>query len=286
MLLIAALLPAALAGQVFVSVDEAQALLDRGAAVLDARGRDGFGDGHIAGAVPLDWTSLRDGNLRVGRLTDDMGELQRQLRARGVDADQPVLVVDAGRDGWGEAGRIWWTLDYLGHDAAFILDGGMPAWVAAGKPVETGRASEEPGPGSFVPRPDEQARARLSEVERQVAACVQGACDVVFWDTRQAREYAGETPYGERRGGHLPGAVGLHYQDLLDASGRLLPEDQLRALLATHGITPDKLVVPYCTGGVRSGFAAAVLAELGYPRVAHYDGSMWEWSADPDRPLQ
>ena len=61
---------------------------------------------------------------------------------------------------------------------------------------------------------------------------------------------------------------------------------QHQLLRSEAGITADKLIVPYCTGGVRSGFAAAVLAELHYPRVANYDGSMWEWSADDDRPLQ
>lgn len=284
MTLLLLLLAPALAGDVFVSVDEAQALLDQGAVAIDTRGGDLFSSKpRIAGSVSLDWTELRDGPLKTGRLTDDMTRLQRELGARGVTAGTPVLVYDAGLDGWGEAGRAWWTLDYLGHDTTYILDGGLPAWTAAGKPVVRERTT--PAPATFTPRPDEQARARLSEVAQALDACTTGACDTVFWDTRQPDEYAGATPYGEARGGHLPGAVGLHYKDLLDAQGRLLPDAQLRAKLAAHGITPDKQVVAYCTGGVRSGFAAAVLEHLGYPRVQNYDGSMWEWSADGSRPL-
>lgn len=280
-----ALLSPALAGPVFLSADEARAVLSAGAVLIDARGHQDHARGHLPGAQPLSWTRLRDGALQVGRLTDDMGQLQATFRGLGLDPGEPVVIYDAGREGWGEAGRIWWTLDYLGHAPVYILDGGLPAWAAAGGTVEAGGAPAVEV-GAFAPRPDETARARLSEVSLQVEGCRDGACGVVFWDTREAREFAGETPYGEDRGGHLPGAVGLHYQELLDAQGRLLPRDQLQGLLSARGITPDKQIVPYCTGGVRSGFAAAVLTELGYPRVANYDGSMWEWSSDPARPLE
>ncbi|RME23481.1 MAG: sulfurtransferase, partial [Deltaproteobacteria bacterium] len=279
-----ALAHTATAGEVFVSPAEARQLIDAGATVIDARGDAEYRTGHIPGSVPLSWLELRDGWARVGRLTDDMGRLQEALQAAGVDDDRPVLVYDAGIDGWGEAGRIWWTLEYLGHDPNRILDGGLPAWIDAG-----GELTTKPPParrGDFIPHPDETLRARLSEVERDLAQCGTGTCDVVFWDTREPREYAGATPYGEPRGGHLPGAVGLYFKDLLDARGRLRPEPELRATLQGAGITPDKRIVPYCTGGVRSGFAVAVLTELGYPRVANYDGSMWEWTADDSRPVE
>ncbi|MCB9780121.1 MAG: sulfurtransferase [Alphaproteobacteria bacterium] len=271
--------PALAVDTVFVDVDTAVELVDSGAAVIDARGAKDWSQGHIPGAQPLSWTRLRDGLLKVGRLTDDMGKLQATFRGLGVDDAEPVLVYDAGRGGWGEAGRIWWTLRYLGHGQVHILDGGLPVWQAAGRPTD---AESTPAvPGDFTPRPDETKRARKSEVERYL-----GQADVVFWDTREPREYAGETPYGEARGGHVPGAVGLYYQDLLDDQGRLLDRDRLKARLVDAGIAPGHHVVPYCTGGVRSGFAAAVLEELGYERVENYDGSMWEWAADKALPLE
>jgi thiosulfate/3-mercaptopyruvate sulfurtransferase len=117
----------------------------------------------------------------------------------------------------------------------------------------------------------------------QVAATSQSGG--LIWDTREDREYTGATPYGEARGGHIPGAVGLWYGDLLATDGTLLAEPELRALLIARGIRPDRSVITACTGGVRSGFAYAVLRDLGYPQVANYDGSMWEWSADRSRTL-
>jgi len=126
------------------------------------------------------------------------------------------------------------------------------------------------------------AASRRADLDQVAAASQSGG---LIWDTREDREFAGATPYGEARGGHIPGAVGLWYGELLQPDGTLLPEPQLRELLTLHGIRPDRLVITACTGGVRSGFAYAVLRDLGYPQVANYDGSMWEWSADKSRPL-
>jgi thiosulfate/3-mercaptopyruvate sulfurtransferase len=235
------------AGDVFVSAAEARALHDAGATFLDARGALDQATAHIPGAAPLGWLSLRDTPGHDGHLTAD--------------------------------------LDYLGHPDAHILDGGLPAWRAAGGPVTTGAAAlkeallSEPTPGDFVPAPDPARRAGLAEVQ---AAWQSGGA--TLWDTREAREFTGETPYGEDRGGHIPGAVHLWYADLTRADGTLKPEDELRALLTAAGVSPAGTVIALCTGGVRSGFAYAVLRELGYPAVRNYDGSMWEWAAT-DLPL-
>ena len=72
----------------------------------------------------------------------------------------------------------------------------------------------------------------------------------------------------------------------MEADGTLKPEPALKELLTARGITPDKPIIPHCSGGVRSGYAYAVLVELGYPTVSNYDGSMWEWTRDPTRPVE
>ena len=273
---------AALAGRVFVSPAEAEALRAGGAAIIDARGGGWIGDwgsawrrGHIPGAAPLDWLKLRDGFLRTGRLAP-LDKLTAAARAAGVRDGVPVVVYGAGAQGWGEEGRIFWMLDYLGHPEVYILDGGWPAWIAAGLPVSD-RASY-PAPGDFTPAPLETRRAVRVEVEAARAG------PAVIWDTREAREYAGETPYGEARGGHIPEAVNLWYGELLRPDGTLRPEDELRAALAGAGIPMDRPVITLCTGGVRSGFAYAVLRQLDHPAPSNYAGSMWEWAAS-DLPL-
>jgi len=272
-----AALSAAHAGPVFVGTEVARSLLDAGAVVLDARGPRSWAQGHLPGSAPVDWKDHRASWGREGRLTPDTATLGSTLGAIGVSDARTVLVIGGGREGWGEEGRIFWMLDHLGHPDVRIIDGGWPRWVEAGLPVT--RDSTRPAPGTFTPkvRPDTRA-----DTEAVAAGLESG---VVFWDTREAREYAGETPYREARGGHLPGAHHLWFKDLLTEQGTLKNRGELRALLAARGIPLDAPVIAYCTGGVRSGFAYAVLRELGAPSPANYDGSMWEWAADGSRPL-
>ena len=264
----------AFAGEVFVDVDEAQLLVEAGAAVVDARGKREWAKGHIPGAWPVSWTDQRDGLLRVGRLTHDLEDVAAQYRVAGVRQDAPVLVVGAAGSGWGEEGRLFWTLEYLGHPDVHVLDGGMTAWSSAGGATVT--EGTRPPPGDLSVSARSALRASMDEV---------AAGEAVVWDTRERREYDGATPYLEARGGHVPGAVHLWFRDLMDPEGRLLPEAELRKKLDTHGIPMDEPVIALCTGGVRSGFAYAVLRHLDHPEVANYDGSMWEWTADKSRPL-
>lgn len=103
-------------------------------------------------------------------------------------------------------------------------------------------------------------------------------------DVRARDEWDGARHYREPRVGHIPGAVRFEWRDLLDASGRLRPRDTLRPLLAARGITPDRTIVVYCTGGVRSAEAFWMLRALGFSDVRNYDGSWYEWGFDRSRP--
>ena len=273
----------AMAAPVFVDAQAAQALVASGATVLDTRGNKAWRAGHLPGSWLVDWTSTRASawqeGLRNGLITDDNAALETLFQNAGVRNGAPVLVVGAAREGWGEEGRLFWTLEYLGHPEVHILDGGYQAWTRAGLP--TTQDMTPPARGDFRIHRDEARRATKAEVGAALSAP-----EAAFWDTREAREYAGATPYLEHRGGHLPGAEHLWFQDILRPDGTLRDRAELSAQLASMGLTPDKQVVAYCTGGVRSGFAYAVLRELGYPRPVNYDGSMWQWSGDAQAPLE
>jgi thiosulfate/3-mercaptopyruvate sulfurtransferase len=159
----------------------------------------------------------------------------------------------------------------LGHDKAALVDGGADALEKAG--VEFTSDHRDLSKGDF-----EVARtSRWTANRHRVKAAIGG--DTKLLDTREAREYGGETPYGEKRGGHIPGAQHLHYTDLMDSSGKLLPRNELLAKLREAQIVPNRGVITYCTGGVRSAWLAVVLVDLGFDNVENYAGSMWEWSA-------
>lgn len=259
-------------------VTAAQALADAqaGALLLDARTAAQHAAGHVAGAVRVDWQVFSaPGESERGDLHPDDARLQAALVALGVRGEVAVRVVGDPVAGWGEDGRIVWTLRALGHDDAALVDGGHAAMVAAGAAVTTA-ASAAPA-GAFTVRRT-GAHAITTAALREL---VDSRGPAVIVDAREPREYAGETPYGERRGGHLPGAVSLHYQSLLAPGGALLPREELQARLAAAGITADRPVVVYCTGGVRSGWFVVVLRALGFGDARNYAGSMWQWAAGP-----
>ncbi len=259
----------------FVDPWEAQRLAESGAAVLDARGERGFRRGHLPRAAAIDWTALRDGIGRTGRLSDDDEELAHELGERGVERDRPALVYGAARDGSGEEGRIAWMLAYLGVADVAILDGGIAAWSRARLPLERGDGRRPPR-ARFHPARDPSLRAGADEVRRAPALV----------DGRSDDEWHGATPHLEPRGGRIPGARHLPWQRLLDAEGRLLPAATIAARLALLGVQPGDELVVYCSGGVRAAFAWAALTASGWPAARVYDGSFLEWSKRRELPVE
>jgi thiosulfate/3-mercaptopyruvate sulfurtransferase len=283
---IAASLPTvALAGDSdwIVSASEAKQLIeDKDALVLDTRGESAWKKSHVAGSQPVAWRDFsQSGEVHGGKLIASDATLTKRLQALGVSSSRPVLVAGNPPKNWGEDGRIVWMLRTLGHERASLVDGGVAALERAGVSMTDERADVERG--DF-----EVSRTDAWSADRDEVKSKLDDGDVQLLDTRETREYRGKTPYGERRGGHVPGARHLHYTDLMDASGQLLPRSKQLEKLRAAGIVPERGVITYCTGGVRSAWLAVVLLDLGFDNVRNYAGSMWEWAAAPsdDYPLE
>jgi len=265
----------------FISAPEAQQLVSQGATLLDGRGAK-LGQARLPGAQTVSWEQFSPKtDPGRGRLLADDALLSEKLQALGFSAARPVVVVGDPLRGWGEEGRIVWMLRTLGHPKAVMVDGGVAALEQAGF-TASALAMEGPG-GDFVVQRratwDIQRAALKAQLDAAQSEMAQATRPILV-DTREAREFAGQTPYGERRGGHLPGAVHLHFKTLLAPDGKLLPEAAIAQKLTQLGITRDRPIIVYCTGGIRSGWLAAVLISQGYA-VQNYAGSMWEWSAAP-----
>lgn len=282
---------AAAAGPGRVSIVTPEEVDPRALSILDVRDPSAFRVGHLPRARRFDWrdwTEERPGVLgwlfgdsaRWGRLRGldaPAPDLAARLSALGLDAERPILVVGAG-GGWGEEGRCAWSLLAWGASDVRLLDGGFTNWGAGGdRPVETG--GERPAaPGRFRLAPRPERRILRDEVARAL-----GNPSLVLLDARTAEEYAGERWAGQRRGGHLPGARLVPAASLYRPDGRYLGAAEIAR--AVGELPVDAEIVTYCTGGVRSALLAILLeARLGRP-VRNYDGSLWEWSADPERPL-
>lgn len=256
-----------------VSPAQANELLRAGSTLLDARSN---ARQTLQGSVIVSWQQFsQPKGPNHGKLLDDNAALSQKLQAVGVSGDRPVVVVADPVKGWGEDGRIVWMLRSLGHPAAVLVDGGYSALAATGIPLTSYRATIAATPGTF-----EVKRTNQWDISRDQLRDQLDAPNMVIIDVREPREYNGRTPYGEHRGGHLPGAIHIYYKELLDSAGTLLPREAILAKLAEQGITPEAQIVTYCTGGIRSGWFTSVLTSLGFD-AKNYSGSAWEWAAAP-----
>lgn len=261
----------ALAGGWILPAPDALPLLED-ATILDVRSAPAFALGHVVGSARVTWEqfSQPDGPSH-GELLDD-AKLQAAIESVGVRADSTVIVI-GDPQGWGEDGRIVWMLRAVGHQHAFAVDGGYAALKAAGAKTQMGTGAK-PRAGKFSIAWDRKLIATTQDV-----ADARSTSTVVI-DVRETREFHGKTPYGEARGGHVPGAKHLWFKDLRADDGRLLPRDRIVAILAKRGITMETPVIAYCTGGIRSGWVVMVLQSLGY-NASNYAGSMWKWASLP-----
>lgn len=203
-----------------------------------------------------------------------------EMRALGVNASDTVVVYDAA--GVYSSARAWWMLRAMGFDRVSVLDGGLPAWIAAGRPTESGEPGPPAGgPGDFTACPREGWFVDADEVQ----AALDDPGRVVL-DARSAGRFAGTEPEPRPglRGGHMPGAVGLPFTTLQDG-GRMLPAGVLRDRFARAAGGRERLVVS-CGSGVTACVLALGAELAGYRELTVYDGSWSEWGLPSERPVQ
>ena len=205
------------------------------------------------------------------------GDFAARLRRWGVNRDSQVVAYDDGNGMY--AARLWWMLRWLGHDAVAVLDGGMRRWLQLGLPLDD--EVPAPPPGDFVahPRPDAVAdAAAVLAATGDPALCI--------LDARSPERYRGEVEPIDAVAGHVPGARNHPFGLSLDAQGRFLEPEALRATLATSlAGTPPERAVAMCGSGVSACHLLLALEHAGLPGARLYAGSWSEWSSDPGRPV-
>ena len=247
--------------------------------IVDLSSAAGYARQHIPGAVNIDAAQITASRPPVMGLLPPAEHLGRVLAAAGITPQSQVVAYD-GENGL-KAGRFLWTLDVIGHARFSLLDGGLQAWLNAQLPVESGAApAVEPGSYTVNYRPEHQA-------DRAYIQSRLGDPAVAVLDVRTAGEYSG-TDKRAQRAGHIPGAVNVDWSQALVGGGdvRLRPAEQLHALYAAAGITPDKEIILHCQTHQRSAHSYIVLKSLGYPRLRGYPGSWSDWGNLPDTPIE
>ncbi len=237
---------------------------------------------HLPGARHVETRAVA-AEAQEGGLTLQLparADLETKLEALGI-GDSSRVVLYMGKDWISPTTRIAFTLDYAGLGGrTMVLDGGMPAWKAAGKPV-TRDVPPPPAPGSLTiaPRPD--AVADLAWVQAHA-----GKPGTVVIDARNTPFYTGESDSRGRipRPGHVAGAVSLPY-DTFVRDGRYKPRAELEAMLKEAGVTAGTTIATYCHIGQQATVPYFVARMLGYD-VKLFDGSYEEWARTDGAPVK
>lgn len=235
-----------------------------------------FAAGHIAGSVHVAPAELICGAPPATGRLPSQARLNALFSRLGYRPDIDILAYDDEGGGW--AGRFLWTLDVIGHRRWRYLNGGIHAWLAAGKPVAAGAGyipAQTIVDVTLHPSPVAEAEDVLSAIDD---------ADQVIWDVRSAEEFRGERR-AAKRAGHVPGAKHLDWLRLKNPRDHLRLAPKLPELLRRHGITADKSVITHCQTHHRSGLSYMVARLLGFPRIRAYHGSWSEWGNRDDLPI-
>ncbi len=252
------------------------------AVVVDVRKGPLYLLGHIDGAHHVKRDEFLETRNGVKSLVPGSAKTAALLGRLGVTPDTPVVVYAEDNNPY--AARLVWSLHYNGHKNAYVLDGGYDKWSVEGRATSLFPTA---APVAVDYRLNEQTEYLDARADADYVYTRLENPGVVVWDTRRSAEYEG-TEVRADRGGHIPGAVHLNWEDLqteVNGVKVLKNRSEIIALLQSKGITSEKEIIAHCQTGIRSSYATLVLLGLGYQRASNYDGSWIEWANNTTLPI-
>lgn len=244
-----------------VVIDARGGMLEEGALMYDK-------------ATVVDWTDIsllgEFGGEELGKLLSK--ENYKQIFSKlGVKEDSEVLVYGFTMpdQGFGDEGRILYTFNYAGFDNVKIIDGGFKQVESLGFNKKY-NPSEDRIDVSDVVRVEGENNSNAIFTDELLTLV--GNENVQIIDTRLEVEYNGRVIYGENKAGHIPIAISIPFNSLVDKDGFIKSREELEKYFEDKGLDKNKLQITYCTTGVRASYVAVILTELGY-KVRNYEPS-------------
>lgn len=233
----------------------------------------------IPGAVFFDLDEISDTTSSLPHMLPAPEKFASRMRKLGIGDGARIVIYDA--HGVFSAARVWWMFRVMGHDDVVVLDGGLPAWIAAGGALEDGPPMK-PSERHFTARFRRDLVRDLAEVRMAVS---KGGGTLL--DARPAARFAGreDEPRPGLARGHMPGATNIPFSSLLDDAKRMKSREALAGIFEGVELDPRQPPVATCGSGVSACVIALALARLGRWDVAVYDGSWAEWGSLTDTPI-
>ncbi|MGL5074953.1 MAG: sulfurtransferase [Waterburya sp.] len=234
---------------------------------------EAYEQGHIPSSIFWNANALLKSDMAINF---ELSATEKLLSTSGISNNTTVVAVHGSFTA--TSGFIFWLLKVFGHADVRILNGGRQKWIQDNYPLTTDTTKVQPA-NYHAQAANNNLRISLDEVKQSI-----DKSDSVILDVRTPQEYSGELfminpPTANERGGHIPGAVNIYYELFHNADGTFKSAAELQKIYKQHSITADKLIIPYCAVGGRSGHTWFILKYLlGYPYVKNYDGSWNEWS--------
>jgi len=235
-----------------------------------------FEAGHIPGAVFFDIDGIADHSVNLPHMLPAPGEFSKAVGELGIGDGDKIVIYDG--SGQFSAARAWWTFKAFGHDEVKVLDGGFPKWRREGHAIETGPA--RPANKFFTAI---LKSSLVRDFDAVMGMVKDKSAQIV--DARSPARFNAQEPEPRPgvRGGHMPGALNVHYRKLIADNGTLKPPEELRAAFAAADL--NRPIVTSCGSGLTAAILLLALDEIGARNAALYDGSWTEWGARPEAPV-